>query len=71
MRSKRGTLSSPVTHNENHRSLSRSLTQNDAIRYDVVRVIQAKLVNFLLRNKLFNVDDALALDCDGFELFGV
>src|SRR5512133_1016315 len=40
-----------------------------AIRSEVIRTVEIKLVDFLLRHKLVDFDCALALDGDGLKLF--
>jgi hypothetical protein len=42
-----------------------------AIRNDVVRAVQIELVDLLLGHELVDLDGALALDRDRFELFGL
>jgi hypothetical protein len=42
-----------------------------SVRSNVIGVIQIKFVDFVLGHELVNVDCALALDCDSFELLGV
>src|SRR5713226_8943727 len=38
---------------------------------DVMGAVQVEFIYLLLGHKLVNVDGALALDCDGFEFFGI
>jgi hypothetical protein len=45
------------------------LLPNLAIRHDVVWIVEIKLVDFLSRHELVDVDRALALDRDRFQLF--
>ena len=40
-----------------------------AIRHDVIRAIEIKLVDLFFRNELVNLDRALALDRYGLEFF--
>jgi hypothetical protein len=39
--------------------------------HEVVRVIEIQLVDLVLRHELVDLDGTLALDRDGFQLFGV
>ena len=42
-----------------------------AIRRNVIGVVEVEFVYLVLRHELVDVDCALALDRDGFELFGI
>ena len=40
-----------------------------AVRHDVIGIADVELVDFVFRDELLDLDDALALDLDRFELF--
>ncbi len=47
----------------------KGLLADFAVGHDVIGIAQIELVDLAARHEFFDVDDVLALDGDGFELF--